>query len=93
MLIEKINIALLPGLNVRYKEALSIPSSYRITHPSSTEAVSKKVVIKSGKGCGSKRWENTRTHVHCRLFYEEQHLFIKRENAMSSERKVIHRFP
>lgn len=65
---RKINIALLPGLNVRYKEVLSIPSSYRITHPSSTEAVSKKV-IKSGKGCGSKRWENTRTHVHCRLFY------------------------
>jgi len=52
---RKTNIALLPGLNVRCKEVLSIFTSYRITHPSSTEAVSKKAV-KSGKGCGSKRW-------------------------------------
>lgn len=53
---SKINIALLLGLNVRCKEVLSILISYRITHPSSTEAVSKKAVIKSGKGCGNKRW-------------------------------------
>jgi len=52
---RKINIALFPGLNVRGKEVLSILTSYRITHPSSAEAVSKKAVTKSGKGCGSKR--------------------------------------
>lgn len=53
---SKLNIAFLLGLNVRCKEVLSILISYRITHPSSTEAVSKKAVIKSGKGCGNKSW-------------------------------------
>lgn len=52
---REINIALLPGLNVRCKEVLSILTSYRITHPSSTDPVSRKAVIKSEKGCGSER--------------------------------------